>query len=70
MLYLKCFAVDNIASFVTLNPVVKIMGEKSLIKTAIADVANSKRHQRLDEIFIFLPALYWKLAKLFVRKLC
>ena len=39
----------------------------------IADVANSKGHQRLDKILIILnphvPALYTKLAKLFVRKL-
>ena len=34
-----------------------------------ADVANSKRHQRLAEILISLPALYRKSAKLFVRKL-
>ena len=35
----------------------------------IADVAVAKRHQRPDELLIFLPALYRKSAKMFMKKL-
>ena len=37
--------------------------------SSMADVALTKRHQRLDESLIFLPVLYMKSANLFVRKL-
>ena len=42
----------------------------SLFSCRIADVANSKRHQWLDEILIIFTVLYKKSAQSFVRKLC
>ena len=41
-----------------------------LLTSNLADVVVSNRHQRLDELLIFLPTLYRKSAKLFTRKLC
>ena len=41
-----------------------------LKKRTIADVAVTKHYQRLDELVIFLPALYRKSAKLFTRRRC
>ena len=43
---------------------IKLDSQSGLI---IADVAVTKHHQRLDELF--LPVLYRKSAKLFTRKL-